>query len=66
MEKDIKFFNPVKIDNADVVAGYAFLGAWVGLILGFFGFVHESISANVSIGLALLGACVGIYVIKKK
>lgn len=55
-----------KFDKADAVAGYAFIGGWVGLILGFTGIVGPDYSSEVSLSLAGLGAIVGMLLVNRK
>ena len=55
-----------KTDKADAIAGYAFVGAWIGLILGFTGAVDSAYSSQVSLGLAAVGAVVGMLLVNRK
>lgn len=55
-----------RFDKADAIAGYAFAGAWVGLILGFTGAVGPEIASEVSLGLTVLGAVIGAILINRK
>lgn len=51
-----------KFDKSEVVAGYAFMGAWVGLVVGFTGLVGPEYSSEVSLGLAVVGALIGLRI----
>lgn len=52
-----------KFNKPEAIAGYAFVGAWLGLIFGFTGIVGPDHSSQVSLGLAALGAIVGTLLV---
>ena len=52
-----------EFNRVEAIAGYAYVGAWIGLILGFSGLVGPNHSSQVSLGLAGLGAVVGMILV---
>lgn len=54
-----------EFNRVEAIAGYAYVGAWIGLILGFFGLVGPNHSSQVSLGLAALGAVVGMILLSR-
>lgn len=55
-----------KFNKADAIAGYAFVGAWLSLILGYTGLVGSEYSSQVSLGLAALGGVIGAILVNRK
>jgi hypothetical protein len=56
----------LEFNKVEAIAGYAYVGAWIGLILGFSGLVGPAHSSQVSLGLAALGAGVGVILVGRK
>lgn len=52
--------------KANVIAGYAFAGAWIGLVLGFTGLVDQQLSGQVSLMVTAVGALIGCYFVFNK
>lgn len=56
----------LEFNRVEAIAGYAYVGAWIGLILGFSGLVGPAHASQVSLGLAALGAGVGMILVGRK